>query len=173
MKKINKFYLTALSAFVTVALLIPVSMAQSANGQGAAQNQGGGQEEACNHHGRHGQGMAMIFSKLNLSDAQKAQMKQIRQSYRERTEPLRKELFSKMHGLWPSQPGGTFNEALATKTLTETAPLRAKLMGERFKEHKEMLAVLTPEQKAQLQQLREEYKAKREARRALQQSQVQ
>jgi Spy/CpxP family protein refolding chaperone len=41
------------------------------------------------------------------------------------------------------------------------APLRAKLMSEHFKLRQEALAVLTPEQKAQLEQLREQFKARR------------
>ena len=57
--------------------------------------------------------------------------------------------------------GGTFNEALATQKLTEEAALKAKLMGEQFKLHQEMLSVLTPEQRTQMEQLREQFKTKR------------
>lgn len=171
MKKITKFHVTALSALLAIALAIPLALAQTPTDQSGSQTQGG-QGEHGRRHWRHGRGMAMVFHKLNLTDAQKEQMKQIRQNYRQSTQPLRQELFAKMKGLRPSQ-GGTFNEAQATQTLTETAALRAKLMGQRFKEHQEMLAVLTPEQKAQLQQMREQFKAKREARRAQQQTQVQ
>jgi len=103
---------------------------------------------------------------LNLTDEQKAQMKQIRQSYRERTQPLRQELRAKMKGLRQANQGGAFNEALAAQTLTETAGLRAKLMGERFKLRQEMIASLTPEQKAKIEQMRERFKAKRAEREA-------
>ena len=60
-----------------------------------------------------------------------------------------------------SSEGGTFNEALATQKLTDMASLEAKLMGERFKEHQEMLSVLTTEQKAQLEQSKAQFKAHR------------
>jgi Spy/CpxP family protein refolding chaperone len=61
--------------------------------------------------------------------------------------------------------GGTFNEALATQKLTETAGLQAKLMGERFKLHQEMLTVLTAEQKTQLEQMKAQFKTHRGGRR--------
>jgi Spy/CpxP family protein refolding chaperone len=61
--------------------------------------------------------------------------------------------------------GGTFNEALATQKLTEMAGLQAKLMGARFQLHQQMLSVLTPEQKAQLDQMKAQFKAHRGGRR--------
>jgi Spy/CpxP family protein refolding chaperone len=110
----------------------------------------------------------MMFKGLNLTDDQKGQMKQISQSFRERNKPLREQLRAKRQELRQAHEGGTFNEALATQKLTESASLQAKLMGERFKLRQEMLAVLTPEQKAQLEQRREEFKAKRAERGARQ-----
>lgn len=66
---------------------------------------------------------------------------------------------------------GTFNEALVTQKLTEIAPLEAKLMGERFKAHEQMLAILTPDQKAKLEQSREQFKSRgSEGRKQKQQS---
>jgi Spy/CpxP family protein refolding chaperone len=50
---------------------------------------------------------------------------------------------------------------LATQKLQESASLQAKLMGEQFRMRQEMLSVLTPEQKTQLEQKRAEFKAKR------------
>jgi Spy/CpxP family protein refolding chaperone len=61
--------------------------------------------------------------------------------------------------------GGTFNEALATQKLTEMAGLQAKLMGARFQLRQQMLSVLTPEQKAQLDQMKAQFKAHRGGRR--------
>jgi protein CpxP len=106
-----------------------------------------------------------MFRGLNLTDDQKAKMKQIGESYRQNTASLRQELKTKRQALRKTNEGGTFNEALATQTLQDTAGLQAKLMGERFKLRQEMLAVLTPEQKTQLDQKRAEFKAKRSERR--------
>ena len=113
-------------------------------------------------------GGAMMFKGINLTDEQKAQMKQISQSFRERNKPLREQLRAKRQELRQAGEGGTFDEALATQKLTETAGLQAKLMGEQFKLRQEMLAVLTPEQKTQLEQKRAEFKAKRAERGARQ-----
>ncbi|MGH9935267.1 MAG: Spy/CpxP family protein refolding chaperone, partial [Blastocatellia bacterium] len=149
--------------------------AQSSDEQSDSQKQRGGKGEFGRHRGRHGRGMrGAMFRELNLTEAQKTQMKQLHQSYRERTQPLRQELRAKMQELRQANQGGTFNEALATQKLAETAGLRAKLMGERFKLRQEMMAALTPEQKTQFEQMREQFKtgrAERQAKRAQQQSQ--
>jgi Spy/CpxP family protein refolding chaperone len=73
---------------------------------------------------------------------------------------LRQELQTKREALRQSAEGGTFDEASATQKLTETAGLEAKLMGEQFKMRQEILSVLTPEQKTQLEQKRAEFKAR-------------
>jgi protein CpxP len=132
--------------------------AQSADQDGQPQERG--KQGFGRFHGRHGRGGGNAWQQLNLTDAQKTQMKQIRESYRERTQPLHQELRAKRQELRQGNQGGTFNEALTTQVLTESAALEAKLMGERFKMRQEMLALLTPEQKNQLEQLREQHKMK-------------
>ena len=103
----------------------------------------------------------MMFRGIDLTDDQKAKMKQIGQSFRERTQSLRQALRAKRQELRQASEGGTFNEALATQKLQESASLQAKLMGEEFRMRQEMLSVLTPEQKTQMEQKRAEFKAKR------------
>ena len=88
-----------------------------------------------------------------------ASLKQIGQSFHERTKSLREQLRAKRQELRQANEGGTFNEALATQNLTESAGLQAKLMGEEFKLRQEMLTVLTPEQKTQLDQMRQQFKS--------------
>jgi Spy/CpxP family protein refolding chaperone len=100
------------------------------------------------------------LERLNFTEAQKMQMKQIRESYRERTQSLHQELRAKKQELRQANQGATFNEGLATQVLTESAALEAKLMGERFKMRQEMMALLTPEQKNQLEQRREQHRMK-------------
>ena len=151
-----------LAAAATLAgvLAVPFVWGQS-SGTNQANPEAGRSEKHFRHgghHGRHGR----FFRGLNLTDAQKDQMKQINRDFRERTQSLRAELRTKRQELRQAQTGETFNEALATQKLTEMASLDAKLMGERFKVRQQMAAVLTPEQKAQLQQRREEFKQKRE-----------
>jgi Spy/CpxP family protein refolding chaperone len=75
---------------------------------------------------------------------------------------LRDEIRAKRLDLRQSNSGETYNEALTTQKLTEIAALDAKMMGERFKLRQEMSKVLTADQKAQLEQMREEMKTKRQ-----------
>ena len=102
-----------------------------------------------------------FFRGLNLTDDQKAKMKQIRESFAATNKPLREQLRAKRQELRQASEGGTFNEALATQKLTEIAPLEAKLMASRHNLHQEMLSVLTAEQKAQLEQSRAQFKTRR------------
>jgi protein CpxP len=164
MKKLGKFRLVlAIASLSAVALAASIAVAQSvktdqANPQGR-------------RHEWRGQGMKRgfhrdgAFNRLNLTDDQKAKMKQIRESFAERNKGLMAELKAKRQELRQASEGGTFNEALASQKLTETAGLQAKLMGERFKLHQEMLTVLTAEQKTQLEQMKAQFKTHRGERR--------
>jgi protein CpxP len=165
MKKLGKIKTLAIASLSVVALAVPVALAQSnvteQSEQQVSRGDKGGRRGGKHRGHRGGRMRGMMMKGINLTDAQKAQMKQIKQSFRERTQPLRQELRAKRQELRQASEGGTFNESLATQKLTETAALRAKLMGERFKLKQELQAVLTAEQKAQIEQKRAEFKAKR------------
>jgi periplasmic protein CpxP/Spy len=165
MKKFANFKMLALVSLSSIVLVASVAFAQTAGTTQGDQNKargewrgrGRGEGRKSDHRGGFmGGGM---FAKLNLTDAQKASMKQIRESFGERTKSLREQLRAKRQELHQANEGGTFNEALATQNLTESAGLQAKLMGEEFKLRQEMLAVLTPEQKTQLDQMRQQFKS--------------
>ena len=172
MKRLGKIQTLAAASLTAIALATPLALAQTPGSEKADRqaSRAGGRERGKNHGGhRMGRmGGTMMFRGLNLTDDQKAQLKQISQSYRERNKPLREQLRAKRQELRQANQGGTFNEALATQKLTEAAGLQAKLMGEQFRQRQEMLAVLTPEQKTQLEQKREEFRAKRAERGARQ-----
>lgn len=163
MKKFGKIQTLALAGLAAIAMVTPVALAQSSvteqdGGQQMSRKEGRGGKHRGHRGGRHG---GRMFKGLNLTEAQKTSMKQIRLSFKERTKALHQELRAKRQEMRQASEGGTFNEALATQKLTESASLQAKLMGEKFKLHQEMLAVLTPEQKTQLEQKRAEFKQKR------------
>lgn len=180
MKKLGRIQTFAVAGLSALALAVPVALAQTNGNEQGTQRQdaherhgeGGGR-----HGGRGGHfGGRVMFRGLELTDAQKASLKQIHQSFGERTKSLREQLRAKHEELRQSESGGTFNEALATQKLTEAASLQAKLMGEEFRMRQESLAILTPEQKTQMEQRRAEFKAKREqfkTRRGEQQQQQQ
>ena len=105
-----------------------------------------------------------LFSQLNLTEDQKTKVKQIHESFAERNKPLHEQIHAKRQELRQAEQGGTFNESLAAQKLSEIAVIEAKLMGERFKLQQEVMTVLTPEQKTQLEQLRAQFKTNRGAR---------
>jgi protein CpxP len=164
MNKLGKIKTLTIASLSAVALAAPIAFAQSTTTtQDTSQATG-------ERHGGHGKGWGgrrggrmggMMFGGINLTDDQKAKMKEIGQSFRESTRSLREQLRAKRQELRQANEGGTFNEALATQKLQESAGLQAKLMGEQFRMRQQMLAVLTPEQKTQLEQKRAEFKAKR------------
>lgn len=158
----------ALVSLSSIVLVASVAFAQTAgttqDTQEKARGEWRGQGKRGGHRGGRGgfggfRGGAM-FHNLNLTDDQKARMKQIRESFGERTKSLHEQLRAKRQELRQANESGTFNEALATQVLTQEAGLKAKLMGEQFKLRQEMLTVLTPEQRTQMEQLRAERKAK-------------
>jgi protein CpxP len=165
MKNLATIKTLTIASLSVLALTVSIALAQTgAQQKGDSQGPRGerhGHGEGWGERGGRGGGMhGMFFRGLNLTDDQKSKMKQISQSFRERTQSLHQELRAKREELHQASDGGTFNEAVATQKLQESASLQAKLMGEQFKMRQEMLAVLTPEQKTQMEQKRAEFKDK-------------
>ena len=167
MNKLGRFKVPAIAALSAIVLAASIAVAQT-----VTPNQDNGQGARPEWRGRGGKGHGMrgmrgggFFRGLNLTDDQKAKMKQIRDSFAESNKSLREQVRAKRQELRQASEGGTFNEAQATQKLTEMAGLQAKLMGERFKLHQEMLSVLTAEQKAQLEQSKAQFKTRRGERR--------
>ena len=101
-------------------------------------------------------GLGPMARDLNLTDAQKAQIKTITESFRENEKPL----FDQLRTLRESEPdpmSGTFDEA-AVRTAAEA---RAKIQIELEVSHAKMMsqiaAVLTADQKAQLAAKRQQF----------------
>jgi periplasmic protein CpxP/Spy len=166
MGKRNRFHAIALAAVMALAIAVPFAVAQSqdAGGQKKSRIEGRG-------HRMGGDRMAgAFFRNLDLTDAQKAQMKQIREAHSQTIRPLMEQVRAKRQEIHQASQSGAFNESLVAQKLTEIAPLEAKLMGEQFKTHQEMLSVLTAEQKAKLEQQREQTKTRWSERKANKQS---
>jgi protein CpxP len=141
------------------ALAVPVVMAQSTGDDTKGGRHG-------HNRGGHGDFAMMGFHQLDLTDAQKAQLKQIHENHRQAIAPIAEQIKAKRQEIHAASEGGTVNEAVITQKLTEIAPLEAKMIAERARIHQESLAVLTAEQKAKLDQLREQAKARWAERRA-------
>jgi Spy/CpxP family protein refolding chaperone len=163
MKKLGRFKILAIASLSAIALAASIAIAQSVKTDRGQRPQGEWQ------HGRGGDGgekhgwggmRGGFLSQLNLTDDQKAKIKQIHESFAESNKPLREQLRAKRQELHQATEGSTFDEALATQKLTEMASLEAKMMGAEFKLHQETLSVLTAEQKAQLEQLKSQAKTR-------------
>ena len=166
MVKLKRIHAIALAAVMALAIAIPFAIAQSKDAGGHRRPHAEGREGM-----RGGDGFGgAFFGNLDLTDAQKTQMKQIRENHSQNLRPLTEQIHAKRQELRQASEGGTFNEALVTQKLTEIAPLEAKLMGEQFRTHQEMLSVLTAEQKTKLEQLRAQQKSNWSERRANKQS---
>ncbi len=163
----GRFKKLAIASISAIALAGSIAVAQTVtpdqNTQQGPQKmeRHGGQGRRGNHGGWGGMRQGGFFRQLNLTEDQKTKMKQLHESFAETNKPLREQLRAKRQELRQASEGGTFNEALATQKLTEMASLEAKLMGEQFKLHQATLSVLTPEQKAQLEQSKAQFKARR------------
>jgi len=167
MKRFGRLKTLGLATGLTaIALAGSIAVAQTVQTQ-TDQNQKQRKEWRGRRGGDHGQrgfgGMlgGRVFSQLNLTEDQKAKIKQIHEKFAETNKPLHQQLRAKRQELRQASEGGTFNEALATQKLTEMASLEAKLMGERFKLQQEISSVLTAEQKAQLEQAKAQFKTRR------------
>ena len=171
MNKPGRFKKLAIATLSAIALAASIAVAQTVttdqgNAQDTRTERRGGRNRG--QHKGHGWGEMRrggFFGQLNLTEDQKGKIQQIRESFAEKNKPLREQLRAKRQELRQANEGGTFNEALATQKLTEMASLQAKLMGERAKLHQETLSVLTAEQKAQLEQSKAQFKARRGERR--------
>jgi Spy/CpxP family protein refolding chaperone len=175
MKKLGKIKMLTIASLSAVALAAPIAFAQTTSttqdqqkitrGEGHGRGEGRGRGEGKGWGGRGGEfggrGGGGMFRGVTLTDDQKAKMKQIGESFHGRTQSVHQELRAKRQELRQATEGGTFNEALVTQKLQESAVLEAKLMGEQFRLRQEMQSVLTSEQKAQIEQKRAEFKANR------------
>jgi Spy/CpxP family protein refolding chaperone len=174
MKKLGKIKMLTITSLSAVALAAPIAFAQTigttqdqqkmtrgeGHGRGEGRGHGEGRGGERGERGRFGGMQGGMFRGVTLTDDQKAKMKQIHESFGARTQSLHQELRAKRQELRQATEGGTFNEALVTQKLQESASLEAKLMGEQFKLRQEMQSVLTAEQKTQIEQKRAESKAK-------------
>jgi protein CpxP len=179
MKKLGRIQTLAVAGLSALALATPVALAQTAGGEQSGQTERAERKRGGERGGRRGHrggkrgGHFGALRGVELTDAQKASLRQLRQSSRERTQPIREQLRAKRQELRQAQSGGTFNEALAAQKLTETAGLKAKLMAERFRLRQESLALLTPEQRTRLEQRRQQREQRRAERQAERQARQQ
>lgn len=174
MKKPGRIQTLAIASLSALALATPVAFAQSGSTESGSR-QSAGQENGSGHghrrggrRGGDGEGRGFrgghrggkMFRGLNLTEDQQNRMQQVRESYKQRIAPIREQMRALRGSDRRSDSGATFNEAEATQRMIAAAPLRARMMAESHRMRQEMLAVLTPEQRTQMEQKRAERKAR-------------
>lgn len=103
-----------------------------------------------------GRGMMMGLRQLNLTDEQKAKVKEIIEANRATMEPIRDAMRANHEKLAAMK--GTFDEAAVTPVATEQGNLMAQMIVARQKVKSEIFAILTDEQKAKAEQLQQQMK---------------
>jgi protein CpxP len=154
----------ALAAGFALTAVVGVAQQQEpAQGQGRAERQwgheGGGK-------GRRGGGMfgGRFAERLNLTDAQREQMRQIEERYRATFRAQRGERGGERGGRVDPFAGGVFDEAAVRAAAQARANAQVEREVAQARMMHEMYNVLTPEQKAQLAADRQQRRARRGTR---------
>lgn len=126
----------------------------------AAGDHGGGRFGDHGHRGHHG--MHEAFAKLNLTDAQKASIKQITQASREQNKGQWQALRTQREAFEQMTPDQVGYQAAAARLAQAEGQATQTRIEQRAKVKAQVYAVLTPAQKAQLATMRSEREARRE-----------
>jgi protein CpxP len=152
-----------------IALTGVVGFAQTGQGQNERPRgeRGWGRGEGRAHKGggfgREGGGFGGRFAeKLNLTDAQKAQMEQIEERFRQQTQSLREQGRGDRGEGFDAFGGGTFNESAVRAAAQARANRQVEMEVARARMMHEMYNVLTPEQKSQLEADRQQRRQRRQ-----------
>ncbi len=117
------------------------------------------QAEAAPATGWHGHGhnhMAWMARELNLTDAQKQQIKSMMQAQRTTMRPLMQQLGQNRVAMLTATSGGAFNQAQVTALATQQAQLMAQMIVQKQSIQNQIYTqVLTPAQRATADSMRQ------------------
>lgn len=162
---------SALALAVMVALTGIAASAQQGTQEGQQQEGQGRGWHRRDGKGRRGGGGGRggfgHFGKLNLTDAQKAQIEEIATRFRESAKARREQMRAGRGGRasFDAFSGGTFNESAVRAAAQERANAQVEMEVARARMMFEVYNVLTAEQKAQLAVERQQREQKRQERR--------
>jgi Spy/CpxP family protein refolding chaperone len=158
--KVTKTRLIAGLLALTVGLLLTVvgfARQEGPRGFGGPPPPGG--------HGRGGPhgggGLGPLARDLDLTDAQKAQVKQLTDSFEESTKPLREQLFKVGGGPFDGLKDGAFDEASVRAAAQARAAIEVELEVAHARLMSQVYALLTVEQKTKLAALRQQFEQRR------------
>jgi len=106
-------------------------------------------------HGRHGRHMAYMARELNLTDAQKVQIKQIFQANKATGLPLMQQMAANKKAMLEATANGSFDQAKIQQLANQRAQLSSQLIVQKQAvRHQIYTQVLTPDQRAKAEELR-------------------
>ena len=114
---------------------------------------------------RDGRGMGLMFRGLDLTDAQKDQIKSIMTTSREGNKSLRDQMHSIREQINAATEGGNFDENSIRQLAEQQGALHAKMVIERERVKSQVFNVLTPDQKAKAAEMKAQFKQKMQVRR--------
>jgi Spy/CpxP family protein refolding chaperone len=123
----------------------------------------GAAEGKCGEHWEHRrrccQGHHGLWKKLNLTDAQKKEIFSIRLEERAKMKPVIQKLKAGHDQMRALEKAGQFDEAKVQAVAKGQAEIISQLIAEKARMKSRMYAVLTSEQRARAEQMRESWKA--------------
>ncbi|MDQ3179463.1 MAG: Spy/CpxP family protein refolding chaperone [Acidobacteriota bacterium] len=158
------FAIVAFTTFVSAQDKKPTEQQDSTTKQEKRDRRGFGKEGKRGGH-RGGKMMMHGLRELNLTDAQKEQLKGIMESNRTANQATHEE----MRGLMMKKRDGI----ITAEEQTRFDQVKAQMKASAEQTHNSILAILTPEQRTQLEQQKEQMKQKREEHRKMRQNQPQ
>lgn len=120
-----------------------------------AQKADGGKRKFGHRFG-HRAGFAKLAEKLDLTDAQKEQIKQITDASKTKVQPLMENMKTIRQQLKAATADGQFDEAQVQALAVQQANVSAQMIVERERTKAQIFQILTPEQQAQAKQLKEQ-----------------
>ena len=154
----NRFRSLATGVVLVALLATSVAFAQGPRGGGF-----GGRGGPGGPLGRGGVGLAL--NELNLTDAQREQVREIRERSREQTQALVRQLGEAADKQRQAIETLPVNETLITSATQDMTQVQVEVAIQEARLNAEIWSVLTPEQQAQATKLRAERKARMEERR--------
>ncbi|RAO77814.1 Spy/CpxP family protein refolding chaperone [Dyella jiangningensis] len=145
---------------ITLALAMASALALAPFAIAAAAGQDGGPHDGW--HGGHGHEFAGAYAKLNLSDAQKANIKQIMQNAFSQTKTQRQNLRQQREAFEQMAPNASGYQAAATALAQAEGAAATARVQQRAAIRAQIYAVLTPAQQAQLATMKADRQARRQ-----------
>lgn len=110
-------------------------------------------------------GHAKMFRGLDLTDEQKAQVKQIRQTSKETVKPIREQMKANRQKLAELSASGNFDSAQVQTIAAQQGSLTSQMIVEKERIKSQIFQILTPEQKAKAAEMKAQRQQKMQERR--------